>query len=105
MSRNLLMREKNESLERNPKNFKLGLSLLTVAEVKEQCARKIQKCVRSRNLIRAKKRMEQIENNQVYHTQLMNNLRQKLLHDEPCTELILATNDQEVAATVSDVDK
>ena len=47
MSGNLLMREKNESLGRNPNNFKLGLSLLTVAEVKEQCARKIQKYVRS----------------------------------------------------------
>ena len=41
MSGSLLMREKNESLDRNPNNFKLGLLLLTVAEVEEQCARKI----------------------------------------------------------------
>ena len=86
----------------NPMNTVLLRQCISVEDVEEECAWKIQLVMIWRERLTAKERIKKIRENQAYQANLIERLWLKLANEDPWQELILGSDYPEVAATVSE---
>ena len=105
LTSNLIIQHFTSVKNMNPNNSKFEDRLLSRKDVEIECAKMIQKCVRRRNIERARQRIRQTQKDQAYRRGLIASFKKKLAAEQPWRELILGANDDEVADSTSDFDR
>ena len=92
------------NLSRNPNNCPNKTDFLHHEDIVNACVRKIQSCVREREIQRGAKRMRETINEQAYCISLVKYLSEYISNDK-CEMLLIGSDDTEICTTFSPYDK
>ena len=92
------------NMSRNPNNCPNKTDFLYHEDIVNACVRKIQSCVRKREIQRGAKRMRETINEQAYCISLVKYLSEYISNDK-CEMLLIGSDDTEICTTFSPYDK